>query len=325
MAQKLQKLNMGNILKRVGYVTGQSRKITYYRPPIYGRDDYGVETGAVDTEEILIPNVQAYMRNIVEKDYVIQRAGHNIVGKARVYLPNLTTLKNFPNFNQNNNLLFNEVEGFDKLLDLDRVVYTVPTSGTGDWTTTAGTLSSDGESLTVTLDTTANGTLTYAVAATNTLEANRLTFKLRAKGSAGEVQFNSSHSWQGGTTAAYQLDYDNSDIKLIDDEWLTVDLPFTSGTVTHPASSSSIYLSGTRYNVAITSGSTFDYKSDFRQFQVAFSGGPGYEGDTLDIREIKFYKAIEWSVHSINDYNDEFMVLDCVRTAGKRESRRRAY
>ena len=328
MAQKLQKFNMGNILKRVGYITGQSRKIVYYRPSIYERDDYGVETGTVDTEEILIPNVQAYMRNIIEQDYVIQRAGHNIVGKSRVYLPNLTTLKNFPNFNQSNNILFNQIEGFDKLIDVDRVVYQVITSSSygADWTWsgTNYTPASDGDELvTFTINSstsTVSPTYTTTTSAQNTLESNRFTLQVKA---SGTVTLNNIKTYNGGATDAYTGTYDNAVLTIPTGSWLTIDYPFASGTVTHPASTSSIYLTGTRYNVDITTSGSFDYKGDLNLFSLNVSSSAS--GNKVYLRAAKYYKSIEWSVHSINDYNDEFMVLNCVRTAGKRESRRRAY
>ena len=328
MAQKLQKLNMGNILKRIGYITGQSRKITYYRPPIYGRDDYGVETGAVDTNEILVPNVQAYMRNQVEKDYVLQRGGHNIIGMSRVYLPNLATLKNFPNFNQNNNILFNEIEGFDKLIDVDRVVYTVVTSSSTDWSVSegasSGSVTSDGDEMVTYTINTAVGpiTPTYDISgdSQNTLESNRLTFQVKA---SGAVTLHNMKTYNGGSTAAYGTTFDNTTLTVPTGSWLTVDYPFASGTLTHPASTSSVYLGGTRYAVDITSGSTFDYEGNLNLFSLNVSSSAS--GSQLYIRAVKYYKGIEWIVHSINDYNDEYMVFDCVRTAGKRESRRRAY
>jgi len=328
MAQKLQKLNMGNILKRVGYITGQSRKITYYRPPIYARDSYGIETGVVDTDEILIPNVQAYMRNQVEKDYVLQRGGHNIIGAARVYLPNLTTLKNYPNFNQGNNILFNEIEGFDQLIDVDRVVYTVVTSSSTDWSfaegASSGSVSTDGdEILTGTINTAAGlVTPTYDISgdSQNSLESNRFTIQIKA---SGAVALHNIKTYNGGSSAAYSATFANSTLTIPTESWLTIDYPFVSGTVTHPASTSSVYLSGTRYGVDITSGASFNYKDNLNLFSLSVSSSAS--GNKVYLRAAKYYKGIEWSVHSVNDYNDEYMVFDCVRTAGKRESRRRAY
>ena len=55
----------------MSFRTGQSRRVVYYRPPIYGKDNYGVESNTVVTNEINVPNVNAYIRNIVDKDYVV--------------------------------------------------------------------------------------------------------------------------------------------------------------------------------------------------------------------------------------------------------------
>ena len=54
---------MSGLLKRLSFQTGQSRKVTYYRPPVYTKDDYGVETDSVATngEEIIVPDVRAYI------------------------------------------------------------------------------------------------------------------------------------------------------------------------------------------------------------------------------------------------------------------------
>jgi len=325
--QKISKINMGSIMRRVGYVTGQSRKITYYRPPIYGRDNYGVDTGLIVTQEILVPDVQAYMRNQVEKNYVVERGGHNIIGSSRVYLPSLQVIKNFPNFDQDNNILFNEVEGFDKILDVDRVVYTVLTSSSTYWSfpsVSSGSVAADGdEKSTFTINTSAHDVVaTYDVSSNpqNTLEADRFTFQIRA---SGAVQLKNIKSYNSGSTEAFAFLYDNADITIPTEEWLTVDYPFASGTTTNPASSSSIYLSGTRYAVPITNAVSGNYKNPLHKF--TFDVSSSASGNTVFLRAAKYYKSIEWSVHQINDYNDEFMVMDCVRTAGKRESTRRAY
>jgi len=265
--------------------------------------------------------VQAYMRNIREKDYVLQRGGHNIIGTSRVYLPNLTTLKNFPNFNQTNNILFNEIEGFDKLIDVDRVVYQIPTSSSTDWEGTDVTFSADGdELLTVTLNSSgATGvtpTFNTTASSKNILESNRLTLQLKA---SGTVLLNNIVS----SGSSEKVTFTNTVLTVPTESWMTIDYPFASGTFTHPASTSSVYLSGTRYNVDIASGSGFTYKENLGVFALNVSSSAS--GNKLYLRAAKYYKGIDWVVHSVNDYNDEFMVFDCVRLAGKRESRRRAY
>ena len=37
-------INMSGLLKKLSFRTGQSRRVVYYRPPIYGKDNYGVES-----------------------------------------------------------------------------------------------------------------------------------------------------------------------------------------------------------------------------------------------------------------------------------------
>ena len=71
-------INMSGLLKKLSFRTGQSRRIVYYRPVIYGKDNYGVENNSVITNEINVPDVPAYIRNVVDKDYVIERGGHNL-------------------------------------------------------------------------------------------------------------------------------------------------------------------------------------------------------------------------------------------------------
>jgi hypothetical protein len=38
-----------------------------------------------------IPNVQAYVRTIMTKNFTLEREGSNIVGAAMMYLPRLST------------------------------------------------------------------------------------------------------------------------------------------------------------------------------------------------------------------------------------------
>ena len=97
-------------------------------------------------------------------------------------------------------------------------------------------------------------------------------------------------------------------------------MPWEDGTV---ASGSSIYMDGTRYAVTVTTGSSFDYEANFRDFQFKVSGAA--DGNTIMLRDIKFYKSISWHVHSLKELNTDFITYNCVRTRGRRDSRRRAY
>ena len=304
---------MTGLLKRLSFQTGQSRKVTYYRPPVYGKDNYGVETDTISAQEIIVPDVRAYIRNRTDKSFVQQRAGHNITGKADIFLPNLGTLKNFPNFS--GATAFNEPEGFDKIIDYDRTVYQVPTDTATGWSGT-GSAATDGES--VTLTATGNGNLVYSTTATNTLEADRFRLKIKASGS---VQLNAIRVYHGSLASTHRVNWDNDNFVILDNNLLTIDLPFVSGTT-----SASIYQTGSRNGVTVSIGGGLSqeaqYRADFRKLQIDFSAT---NGDTITVKDIKYYKSSEWSIHEINDYNDEFMSLSCVRTSGRRDSRRRAY
>jgi len=102
--------------------------------------------------------------------------------------------------------------------------------------------------------------------------------------------------------------------------WLTVDVPFISGTV---GSGTSTYMEGTRYAVTVTTGSSFDYEADFRDIEFGISGAA--DGNIVYVRGIRFYKSVAWHVHSLKDLTDGYMIFNCVRTQGRDDARRRAY
>ena len=133
MTVKPGSLNMGRVLRSLAQRTNQSRKVTFYRPALYTTDDYGVEGGTLAESEIQLPDLPALIRPAVTADYQRERAGQNVVGVARVYTTNLSTIKGMPNFNQDNNVSFDEIEGWDRFIDVSRTVYQVPTSVADNW------------------------------------------------------------------------------------------------------------------------------------------------------------------------------------------------
>ena len=316
-------INMGRVLRQLRHRSGQSRLVTYHRPPIYGKDDYGVEGGTVVANELLFPDLPALIRPAITADYVLEQAGHNIIGVARVYTPNIQTIKGLPNFEQTTSTPnFNEVEGWDRFIDRQRNIYQVPTSATGSWTsgTTANvTFATDGQTITATLGTDYEGDFYYTTGATNTLEADRITFQIKASG-ASNIPLINFKSMNGGTqNGDYAITYTPASLSIPTGSWLTVDVPYITGTV---ASGSSIYMDGTRYAVTVTTGSSFDYEANFRDFVFNVSGAA--DGNIVYVRGIKYYKSISWHVHSLKEINDEFMIFNTFRTRGARDSRRRA-
>ena len=316
-------INMARILRQLRHRSDQSRMVTYHRPPIFGKDNYGVEGGTIVTQELLYPVLPALIRPAMTADYRLEKAGANIIGAARVYTPNIQVIKGFPNFDQTvTNPNFDEIEGWDRFIDRQRYIYTVPTSGTSGWTsgTADVTFASDGQQITATLGTDYNGTFYFTTGAQNTLEADRLRFQIMSSG-ASNIKLTNFKSYNGGTQDSdYATTYAPASLSLPTGSWLTIDMPWDEGTV---ASGSSIYMDGTRYAVTVTSGSSFDYEANFRDFELEVSGAAS--GNTVMIRDIKYYKSISWHVHSLKELNTDFITYNCVRTRGKRDSRRRAY
>ena len=311
---------MSGLLKKLSFRTGQSRRIVYYRPAIYGKDDYGVENNTAITNEINVPSVSAYIRNIVDKNYVVERAGHNITGKSRIYLPNLSTVKNYPNLNQSNNSNFNDITGFDQLIDYDRTVYKPVVSSNTGWA--AGTMTSTfsaegygGTTLTVDLGGTTSGTFVYTDVGANILESDRITLQVKA---SGTLYLKGINVYASGTTSAWQYGVNaNSPVLIPTDSWTTIDVPYTSGT-----SLSSLYIEGTYNKLNVTQGASWK-NGTFALNNIMFDVSGA--NTQLQIKEFKFYKSSVWSVIKVNDYNDEYMVFDCIRTVGKRDKLRRAY
>jgi len=339
IGQRAPTLNMSKLLRQLGYRTGQSRKITYYRDAIFGRDAYGVENTTIAVNELQLPNVQSYIRTIMTKNFTLEREGSNVVGASMIYLPRLSTLKGFPNFNQTNNVYFNDVEGFDTIIDVDHDVFWVPTSGTTGWTGANCTLTSDGEAITATL--TATGATVEYVDNTNTLEAGRIAFQTQA---SGTVHIKNIYSYNGGTADAVPnvINYQNATgVPVYTNDYLSVDIPWGSGnwtdinsSTTAASGTTSIYASGTRYqyiikdaagvNAGVSGASSFNYNytGNLRKFKLALSGTIG---NTFKLRQVRYYQPIYWQVQGIKEYNDEYMALKCIRTYGPRESLRRAY
>ena len=304
-------LNMNRVFRALRYRTEQAQKVTYHRPAIYKTDNYGVPSGTIGSQEILVPDLPAIIRPTVTADYQQERQGNNIIGAARIYTPNITTIKNLPNFDQDNNTNFNEIEGWDRLITNYRTIFYVPTTGTTNWTTDNGSITSDGESITNTLS--ANGYVRYTASSKNALEADRLRFKIKTNFTLTLTTFTIINAAGSPQT----LTYTPTALTIPSGNWLTVDVPYISGT-----SATSIYRDGTRYAVSV--GGTYDYEQNVDKIQLNYTGFTGVT-NTVQVKELEFYKSVSWHVHSLKDMTDGYIIFNCVRTRGRDDARRRAY
>ena len=66
----------------------------------------------------------------------------------------------------------------------------------------------------------------------------------------------------------------------------------------------------------------FDYENDLRIFRIEYNAD---NTDTLQIKDIEYYKSVSWHVHSLKDMTDGYIIFNCVRTRGRDDARRRAY
>lgn len=302
-------LNMNRVFRALRYRSEQAQYVTFNRPAIYKTDDYGVPSGTIGSNEILVPDLPAIIRPAITADYSEERLGSNIIGAARIYTPNITTIKNYANFDQDNNTNFNEIEGWDRLITNYRTIFNPATSGTTNWTTTNGVITSDGESITNTL--TANGQLLYTATSKNALEADRLRFKIKTNFTMTLTNFKATN------ISDEVLTYSPTALTVPSGAWLTVDVPYISG-----SSATSVYRDGTRY--ATTIAGTYDYEKNLKLFELNYTGYTGVT-NTLQIKEVEFYKSVSWHVHSLKDMTDGYIIFNCVRTKGRYDSRRRAY
>jgi len=316
-------LNMNRVFRALRYRTEQAQYITYHRQPIYKTDDYGVPSGAIGSQELLLPDLPAIIRPAVTANYQQERAGSNIIGAARIYTPNMTTIKNYPNFNQANNTNFNEIEGWDRLITNYRTIYNVPTgmpTGTSVPSTWASgsadvAFTTDGQTLTATLGATYDGTFNYVSGNSNVLEADRFRFKIKA---SGAVTLDNFKLYNGAAEIANT--YTPAALTIPTGGYLTVDVPWITGTV---ASGTSIYNTGTRYATTVATATDYDYEANI--YKVEFDVSGAALGNEVYLKEIEFYKSVSWHVHSLKDMTDGYIIFDCVRTSGRNDGRRRAY
>jgi hypothetical protein len=277
----------------------------------YEKTSSAAATAGTDTAyhasspEIVLPGLTMLQSPIISRRGRLEKTGHRISGACTFYAPSLNYIRALDNFK--NTIAFAELESYDKLYDIERVILN-PT-----------TVSSGGGTSTRSIYTFTNPTAGY--------EIDRIQFQIKTAGTLDYVEIIAVEGggakelrWDGGLN-------ENANLTLSSSAWITIDLPIRDIAV---GDTTSVYKDGTPYILTAANPSTAimdidkltgaDSNNRIDSIDIRFTGSVAHE-----IRNIYLYKEAEWRVESIKDYRDEYMQIAAVRVRGERASRRRAY
>jgi hypothetical protein len=238
-------------------------------------------------------NVRQSPRNI-SRSGELERTGHRITGSCTFYMPSLSYIKALPEFSETTQ--FSELETYDKLLDIERIIHNPDDVAEGSRQTATFSFSS----------TTAG------------YEVDRVQFKIKTSGVLDYIQLNGNIS---GSSAYLRWD---GNLSLSSSEFITIDVPVRN---IEDGDTTLIYKDGTGSTFTASLNNSFDTDK--------LRGDSGNElsslvvqltsSSTVELKEIYLYKSAEWRVDTIKDFRDEYMEVGAVRVRGDRTSRRRAY
>ena len=268
----------------------------------------------VSSPELIIPGLKAIQSPITSRSGQHERSGHRITGECKFYMPSMDFIRNQKEFNDVP--AFDELETFDKLIDVERIIID------------KGTIWED-------LQPSPNPHTAASRAVSVNMsgyDVDRVQYKLRSSTTATVDAFQ-LWGYIGGTpqylvwecdTAIDTTEYDVFDFPVRNVKNGDTTLVYIDGTAhTLTASLSTANKSGGSVN---TSGNfdidkmidTTGHTNILSQVQVFLTGS-----ESIDFN-ITLYKAAEWRIDSIKDYRDEYMEVRAVRVRGDRTSRRRA-
>ena len=323
-------VNFPKLLRHLGHRTNQVRDLVFARDPIYRKEvmttkadstsgrgsgttslsgpavSFGYEESShaaqsagtnaayhVNTPELLFPGLNAIQSPIMSRSGKLERTGHRISGECTFYLPSLTYIRALDNFSETTQ--FDEIETYDKLIDMERIVQN-PSDVSATQQTTTFTFS----------DSTAG------------YEVDRVQFKIKTSGTLDYVTLSGNI---GGSAAT--LKWDGS-LALSSTAFTTIDLPLRDIAA---SDTTTVYKDGTAssFTAAITGSFDIDKlygdsTNELSSFIVQLTGSA-----SVELKDIYLYKEAEWRVDGIKDYRDELMEVKAVRVRGDRTSRRRAY
>jgi hypothetical protein len=321
---KLGSVNFPKLMRHVGHRTNQVRDLVFARDAIFRKVtkthdsqdtpqelsgpavNFGYEdrlsTGVAATTntayhasspELILPGLKAVQTPIISRSGELERTGHRITGSCTFYMPSLSYIKSLDNFSETTQ--FDELETYDKLLDVERIIHN-PSDVSATQQTTTFSFSS----------TTAG------------YEVDRIQFKIKTDGVLDFIQLNGNIS---GSSSHLKWD---GHLSLSGTAFTTIDIPVRN---IEDGDTTLIYKDG--------SGSTFSasLSNSFDTDKLRGDSGNNLSSlvvqltssSAVELKEIYLYKSAEWRVDTIKDFRDEYMEVGAVRVRGDRTSRRRAY
>ncbi len=313
---------MPKLLRQMRHRTSQVRDLVFIRDPIYRKstkttksggtlagpavnfgyeqDSYAAQSEGTnaayhaDSPELILPGLKCLQSPIVSRQGELERTGHRITGQCTFYAPSLDYILALDNFSET--AQFNELETYDKLIDIERVLYTASSYSATNTSHTIKTF--DDKSAGYQLD--------------------RLQFKIKSGTTLTKIALSGN---EGGTTKS--LTWSGS-LALSSSEYITIDVPLRD---IDAGDTTSVYKDGVRTELtAGTDNTILDIDklygaSTYDLLSLVLTTSSGL----VELKDIYFYKEAEWRIEGIKDYRDEYMEIGAVRVRGDRGSRRRAY
>jgi len=331
----------------MSYRTSNVREVVFQRDAIYNKDyakfkkdddseaelsgppvNFGYETSStsnasftktqdsgtithkyINTPELTIGGLKVLQTPVISRSGKLERTGARISGECKFYTPSLATIRQLDNFSETTQ--FDEFEAYDKFIDIERVVYNPnDISSTNDQTINISSTSKVLEN--ITLEEGASGS-TYNPG----YEVDRIRFKVKTADNITSITLNGKEGDADKTLVWTATD------TCTPSDWLLIDLPIRDITA---SDTKEVYQNGT--------GLTFTASAVTLDVDKLYGDNENYlsslviatsSSSTIELKDINIYKSAEWSLETIKDYRDEYMLIQAVRVRGERTSRRRAY
>ena len=332
-------INLPKMMRQLSHRTSQVRDLTFIRDAVYDKDyakfrkddsgetelsgppvNFGYEssstTGAsftktqdsgtvthryVSTPQIVLPGLTMLQSPITSRSGKLERLGHRISGTCIFYAPSLDYIKALTNFKDTQ--AFTELESYDKLIDIERIINNPADQSSASSTAFAVDLSPGS---------------TYPAG----YEIDRVQFKIKS-----DTDGLKSVTLTGIDSTSKTLVWTNNSFvsdPFVPTDWTTVDLPLRNITT---SDTQAVYIDGVNKSFTatttdldidkLTGGESTSYLSNL--IITMSSNG------SIELRDIYLYKEAEWRIESIKDYRDEYMQISAARVRGDRTSRRRTY